>query len=97
MNTTVLALEEMQKIVDRSSRYVSPTIDLHINYHRSAKPCDLYTKEIITNLGSTIDVAQSRITDEANRLITAGRCLYMISEPPPINNSAIKITQPKED
>lgn len=59
-----------------------PTIDLHIDYHRVARPGDLMAEACITHLGSTMGVATARVTDEQGRLVASGRGLYMAAARP---------------
>ena len=53
-----------------------PTIDLRVDYHRTATPGDLLAHARVIKLGATFAVAESRITDLAGRLIASGRGLY---------------------
>jgi len=55
-----------------------PTLDLHVDYHRVAKPGDLYAKATVTHLGGTLGVAEAKVFDEQDRLIASGRGMYMV-------------------
>lgn len=59
-----------------------PTIDLHIDYHRVARPGDLVAEAGITHLGSTMGVATARVTDAQGKLVASGRGLYMAAARP---------------
>ena len=61
-----------------------PTIDLRVDYHRTATPGDLIAEARVISLGATVAVAESNITDTHGRLIASGRGLYMTgtSTPP---------------
>lgn len=54
-----------------------PTVDLRVDYHRTATPGDLIAHASVVNLGGTVAVAESRIVDTSDRLIASGRGLYM--------------------
>jgi uncharacterized protein (TIGR00369 family) len=58
-----------------------PTVDLRVDYHRTATPGDLVAQAQLVNLGSTLAVAESRITDMSGRLIASGRGVYLVGAP----------------
>ncbi|WP_151446715.1 PaaI family thioesterase [Lacisediminimonas profundi] len=59
-----------------------PTVDLRVDYHRTATPGDLLAEARVVNLGGTLATADSRITDLSGRLIASGRGLYLTANPP---------------
>ncbi len=61
--------------------YALPTLDLHIDYHKVAKPGDLYAKATITYLGGKLGVAQAKVLDEQGHLVASGRGMYMLRVP----------------
>jgi uncharacterized protein (TIGR00369 family) len=56
-----------------------PTIDLHIDYHKVAKPGDLTATATITHLGNSMGVASVLVNDAQNQLIASGRGLYWVA------------------
>lgn len=58
-----------------------PTLDLHIDYHRVARPGDLYAQSRLTHLGGTLGVAQTQVSDAQGRLIASGRGMYLLTPP----------------
>ena len=56
-----------------------PTIDLHIDYHRVAKPGDLTAKATVVHRGGSMGVANVQVHDAEDRLIASGRGLYWVA------------------
>lgn len=66
-----------------------PTMDLRVDYHRSAKPGDLHAEGRILHLGRRFGTAEARVFDTSGKLIASGRGLYLIQKPePPIASQA---------
>jgi len=59
---------------------IASTADLHVDYHKAAKPGPLRVKSEVTKTGKRSSVAHTQIFDENNRLIASGRGLYMGSQ-----------------
>ena len=54
-----------------------PTIDMHIDYHRTALPGPLVARANIIKIGSTVATAEARVFDKDERLIASGRGAYL--------------------
>jgi len=66
-------------VIAASVGHALPTLDLHIDYHRTARPGDLYAQSCLTHLGNTLGVAQTQVSDAQGRLIASGRGMYLIT------------------
>lgn len=58
-----------------------PTIDMRVDYHRTAMPGDLIARGTVIKLGTTLSTAQAEIHDRDGRLIASGRGVYFTAEP----------------
>jgi uncharacterized protein (TIGR00369 family) len=56
--------------------YTVPTVDMHVDYHRVAKPGPLVAHGRPIKIGRLVAVAEARITDGDNRLIASGKVVY---------------------
>jgi len=56
-----------------------PTIDLHIDYHKAARPGNLTATARITHLGSSMGVASVLVNDVHSQLIASGRGMYWVA------------------
>ena len=53
-----------------------PTVDMRVDYHRTATPGDLRAVCRVVRLGSTLTVAETEIFDNENKLVASGRGVY---------------------
>ena len=53
-----------------------PTVDLRVDYHRTASPGNLKAIGRVVRLGSTNSVAEAQVYDMEGRLIASGRGVY---------------------
>ncbi len=58
-----------------------PTVDLRVDFHRTATPGDLKVEARIVQLGSTLATAEARIHDLNGRLIASGKGVYLTAAP----------------
>jgi uncharacterized protein (TIGR00369 family) len=59
-----------------------PTIDMRVDYHRLAKPGDLWVKGRVIKLGRQFSVCEAQITDAEGALIASGRGTYLTTPLP---------------
>ncbi len=58
-----------------------PTIDMHVDFHRVAKPGDLRAEGQVIHLGRRFATAHARVLDTEGNLIASGRALYLVPAP----------------
>lgn len=58
-----------------------PTIDMHVDFHRMAKPGDLRAEGQVIHLGKRFATAHARVLDMEGNLIASGRALYLVPAP----------------
>ena len=58
-----------------------PTIDMHVDFHRMAKPGDLRAEGQVIHLGRRFATAHARVLDAEGNLIASGRALYLVPAP----------------
>lgn len=56
---------------------IASTADLHVDYHKAARPGPLILKSEVRKSGKRSSVGYTEIYDENDRLIASGRGLYM--------------------
>ena len=61
----------------------APTIDMRVDYHRAAMPCDLTAKGRIVKYGSQFSVCEAQVYDKDGQLVASGRGTYFTAPPPP--------------
>jgi uncharacterized protein (TIGR00369 family) len=54
-----------------------PTVDMRVDYHRSAQPGPLVARATVIKLGGTLATAEARVFDEQQRLVASGRGVYL--------------------
>jgi uncharacterized protein (TIGR00369 family) len=54
-----------------------PTVDMRIDYHRTALPGPLTVRASVVKLGGTLATADARIFDDEDRLVASGRGVYL--------------------
>ena len=54
-----------------------PTIDMRIDYHRTALPGPLLARATIIKMGSTVATAEAQVFDEGGKLVASGRGAYL--------------------
>jgi len=54
-----------------------PTVDLHIDFHRSTANGALYVSSSLLRAGGSISTVEVRINDQERRLIATGRCVFL--------------------
>ena len=54
-----------------------PTIDMRIDYHRTALPGPLVARATIIKIGSTVATAEAQVFDEGGKLVASGRGAYL--------------------
>jgi uncharacterized protein (TIGR00369 family) len=55
-----------------------PTVDLRIDYHRTATPGALRARATILHLGGTIATAETKVFNHDGKLVASGRAVYFI-------------------
>ena len=58
-----------------------PTIDMRVDYHRVALPCDLIMRGKVVRSGSQFSTAEAYIFDLDGKLIASGRGTYLTAQP----------------
>jgi uncharacterized protein (TIGR00369 family) len=58
-----------------------PTIDLRVDYHKSAMPGDLLAKARIVRMGSQYSTAEAYVYDKDGALVASGRGTYLTAQP----------------
>ena len=58
-----------------------PTVDMRVDYHRTADAGELTARARVVKLGSTVSTAEAEIRDGAGRLIASGRGTYLTTRP----------------
>lgn len=58
-----------------------PTIDMHVDFHRVAKPGDLRAEGQVIHQGRRFATAHARVLDAEGNLIASGRALYLLPTP----------------
>ena len=54
-----------------------PTIDMRIDYHRTALPGPLVARANVIKIGSTLATAEAQVFDNSDKLIASGRGAYL--------------------
>ncbi|MDW6024750.1 PaaI family thioesterase [Mesorhizobium sp. BAC0120] len=54
-----------------------PTIDMRVDYHRTALPGPLVAKARVIKMGGTLATAEAEIHDENGKLVASGRGVYL--------------------
>ncbi|MGE0008255.1 MAG: PaaI family thioesterase [Parvibaculaceae bacterium] len=54
-----------------------PTVDMRVDYHRTALPGPLVARARVVKLGGTLATAEARIFDGNDRLVASGRGVYL--------------------
>jgi uncharacterized protein (TIGR00369 family) len=54
-----------------------PTVDMRVDYHRTALPGPLVARARTIKLGSTLATAEAKVFDSNDRLIASGRGVYL--------------------
>lgn len=60
-----------------------PTIDMRVDYHRAAMPCDLTARGKVVRFGGQFTTAEAEIIDSDGKLIATGRGTYFTAPPKP--------------
>lgn len=58
-----------------------PTIDMRVDYHRTAMPGDLMARGSVLKLGRQFSIAEARVEDESGKLLASGRGVYLTGQP----------------
>jgi len=58
-----------------------PTINLHIDYHRPARPGTLTARGRVIRLGATVTTAEARVFDFEGELVASGRGSFFTARP----------------
>ena len=53
-----------------------PTVDLRVDYHRTATPGDLRAMATLIHYGGTLASAETRVFDREDRMVASGRAVY---------------------
>lgn len=53
-----------------------PTIDMRVDYHRTAMPGDLRVRARVIKLGRAFSTASAEVLDETGKLLASGRAVY---------------------
>lgn len=53
-----------------------PTVDLRVDFHKTAMPGDLKVKARVIKLGRTFSTAEARVFDKDDNLLASGRGVY---------------------
>jgi uncharacterized protein (TIGR00369 family) len=69
-----------------------PTMDLRVDYHRTAKPGDLQAEGKVIHLGRRFGTAEARVFDMEGKLVASGRGLYLIQAPEPAPTMALDVS-----
>jgi len=56
----------------------TPTLNLHVDYHRVASPGDLVVNGGIIHAGRTVATAEAQVFDLEGHLVASGRGLYFV-------------------
>ena len=75
----------LASLIDLAGDYAScsklgrgvPTIDMRIDYHRTALPGPLVARATIIKLGGTLATAEAKVFDEDEKLVASGRGVYL--------------------
>ena len=67
-------------LVSRTGRGV-PTIDMRVDYHRSAMPGDLVARGKLVKWGGQFAVAEAQVFDKDGALVASGRGVYSTAPP----------------
>ena len=59
----------------------APTVDMRVDYHRTAMPGPLIARAAVVKLGGTLTTAEARVFDERNELVASGRALFFTRAP----------------
>jgi uncharacterized protein (TIGR00369 family) len=54
-----------------------PTIDMRVDYHRTALPGPLVARANVIKLGGTLATAEAQVFDENKKLVASGRGVYL--------------------
>ena len=54
-----------------------PTIDMRIDYHRTALPGPLVARATAMKIGNTVATAEAQVFDEGGKLVASGRGAYL--------------------
>jgi uncharacterized protein (TIGR00369 family) len=54
-----------------------PTVDMRVDYHRTALPGPLVARARIVKLGGTVATAEAEVFDGNDRLVASGRGVYL--------------------
>jgi len=73
---TLIDLAADYAIAARLGRGV-PTIDLRIDFHKTAMPGPLVARAAVIKLGGTLATAEARVFDERGALLASGRGVYL--------------------
>lgn len=54
-----------------------PTVDMRVDYHRTALPGPLVARARVIKLGATLATAEAEVFDDRDRLVASGRGVYV--------------------
>jgi uncharacterized protein (TIGR00369 family) len=54
-----------------------PTVDMRVDFHRTALPGPLTARASLVKLGGTLATAEAKVFDEDDKLIASGRGVYL--------------------
>jgi uncharacterized protein (TIGR00369 family) len=54
-----------------------PTVDMRVDYHRTALPGPLVARAKVIKLGGTLATAEAQVFDDQDRLVASGRGVYL--------------------
>lgn len=60
----------------------TPTLNLHVDYHRVAPPGDLVVNARIIHAGKTVATAEAQVFDCEGHMVASGRALYFVGTRP---------------
>lgn len=59
----------------------TPTLNLHVDFHRVAPPGDLVVNARVVHAGRSVATAEAQVFDHAGRMVASGRGLYFVGTP----------------
>jgi uncharacterized domain 1 len=58
----------------------APTVDLRVDYHRTAMPGKLTAVGKVIKLGRTLATAEAQVLDEQGKLVASGRGVFLLAQ-----------------